>query len=42
VQRVAQALARRGFPSGLSWRIARERLAVVGEGLDPAAPLEEA
>lgn len=35
VQRVAQALARRGFPSGLSWRIARERVAGTGEGGDP-------
>jgi len=35
VQRVAQALARRGFPSGLSWRIARERVAGAGEGSVP-------
>lgn len=27
VQRLAQGLARRGFPSGLSWRLARERVA---------------
>ena len=26
VQRLAQGLARRGFPSGLSWRLARERV----------------
>lgn len=26
VQRLAQALARRGFPSALSWRLARERV----------------
>ena len=38
VQRVAQALARRGFPSGLSWRIARERVAGAGEGSDPLQP----
>lgn len=31
VQRVAQALARRGFPAGLSWRIARERVDGAGE-----------
>ncbi len=27
VQRLAQGLARRGFPSALSWRLARERVA---------------
>jgi regulatory protein len=45
VQRVAQALARRGFPSGLSWRIARERVAGAGEGsisLQPPEGLGEA
>ncbi|NDH28472.1 MAG: hypothetical protein EBX81_04020, partial [bacterium] len=26
VQRLAQGLARRGFPSALSWRLARERV----------------
>ncbi|MFZ9845567.1 MAG: hypothetical protein ACO3E3_00350 [Candidatus Limnocylindrus sp.] len=31
VQRVAQALARRGFPAALSWRIARERVDGAGE-----------
>jgi len=40
VQRVAQALARRGFPSGLSWRIARERVAGAGEGIAPLQSLE--
>ncbi|MFM8997762.1 MAG: regulatory protein RecX [Candidatus Limnocylindrus sp.] len=40
VQRVAQALARRGFPSGLSWRIARERVAGAGEGIIPLQPPE--
>jgi regulatory protein len=40
VQRVAQALARRGFPSGLSWRIARERVAGAGEGIVPLQPPE--
>lgn len=40
VQRVAQALARRGFPSGLSWRIARERVAGAGEGSASVLPLE--
>ena len=40
VQRVAQALARRGFPSGLSWRIARERVAGAGEGSVPLQPPE--
>lgn len=40
VQRVAQALARRGFPSGLSWRIARERVAGAGEGSIPLQPPE--
>ncbi len=40
VQRVAQALARRGFPSGLSWRIARERVAGAGEGIVPPQPPE--
>ena len=40
VQRVAQALARRGFPSGLSWRIARERFAGGGEGSVPIQPPE--
>lgn len=40
VQRVAQALARRGFPSGLSWRIARERIAGAGEGIIPLQPPE--
>jgi regulatory protein len=39
-QRVAQALARRGFPSGLSWRIARERVAGAGEGSVPLVPPE--
>lgn len=42
VQRVAQALARRGFPSGLSWRIARERLSEVGAGAGPVEPTDEA
>lgn len=42
VQRVAQALARRGFPSGLSWRVARERLSEAGEGVDPVEPVDEA
>ena len=42
VQRVAQALARRGFPSGLSWRIARERLSEVGAGADLVEPTDEA
>lgn len=42
VQRVAQALARRGFPSGLSWRIARERLSEVGAAPHPAEPADEA
>lgn len=32
VLRVAQALGRRGFPPGLSWRIARERVEGAGEG----------
>jgi regulatory protein len=41
VQRVAQALARRGFPSGLSWRIASERVAGLGEGSLPPQPPEE-
>lgn len=40
VQRVAQALARRGFPSALSWRIARERVAGAGEGTVPQRPPE--
>ncbi len=40
VQRMAQALARRGFPSGLSWRIARERVAGAGEGIAPLQSLE--
>jgi regulatory protein len=40
VQRVAQALARRGFPSGLSWRIARERVAGAGEGSVSLQPPE--
>lgn len=33
VQRLAQGLVRRGFPSGLSWRLARERVATEGMGL---------
>jgi regulatory protein len=33
-QRIAQALARRGFPPGMAWQVARERLA---EGLQEAA-----
>lgn len=41
VQRVAQALARRGFPAGLSWRIARERVAGAGEEIAAALPLDE-
>lgn len=40
VQRVAQTLARRGFPSGLSWRIARERVSGAGEGSVPLEPPE--
>lgn len=32
VQRVAQALGRRGFPAGLSWRVARERVGGAGGG----------
>ena len=35
-----EALARRGFPSGLSWRIARERVAGAGEGSVPLQPPE--
>ena len=35
-QRVAQALARRGFPSALSWRVARERVAETGAVADLA------
>ncbi len=41
VQRVAQALARRGFPSALSWRLARERVAAAGEGVTPSDLPEE-
>jgi regulatory protein len=41
VQRVAQALARRGFPAGLSWRIARERVDGAGEGGDTLQPPDD-
>lgn len=41
VQRIAQALARRGFPAGLSWRVARERVAGAGEGSPSAQELTE-
>ncbi|MFM8813690.1 MAG: regulatory protein RecX [Candidatus Limnocylindrus sp.] len=40
VQRGAPALARGGFPSGLSWRIARDRVAGAGEGIIPLQPPE--
>lgn len=40
VQRVAKSLARRGFPSGLSWRIARERVVGAREAGDGAQPPE--
>lgn len=39
-RRIAQALARRGFPAAMSWRVAKERLAAttpedLGEAFDP-------
>ena len=41
VQRLAQGLARRGFPSALSWRLARERVEAEGQTVFPEGSAEE-